>query len=73
VRVDDIGSKLPRHASRIAGETQVPSSTTGAPLDDCSRELEPTARELALEVGNEDSEVGIVRPRIHLGNEKDSQ
>ena len=49
------------------------SPSARATVDDCPLELVPARDELALEVGHEHPEIGIVRPRVHLRDEKDSQ
>ena len=48
-------------------------SPAGAPVDDGALDLVSARDELALEVGDEDSEVRIVRARVHLRDEQDPQ
>ncbi len=73
VRVDDVWPELPRGAQRVEREPEVATSSAGAAVDDGALELVPARDELALEVGHEHPEIGIVGPRVHLRDEKDSQ
>ena len=43
----------------------------GAPIDDGSLDVVTTRGELALEIGDEHSEIRIVRARVHLRDEED--
>ncbi len=46
---------------------------TGPAVDDSALEVVASQGELALEVGDENAEVGVVRPRVHLRDEEDPQ
>jgi hypothetical protein len=48
--------------------TPPPAASAG---DDRPLDLVPTGGQLALEAGDEDSEVGVARAGVHLGDEKD--
>jgi len=58
--------------SRVADEGDV-TSPASASVDDGALDLVPARKKLALEIRDEDSEVRIVRARVHLGNEQDAQ
>ena len=72
VRID-VRSESPRGSDRVACELQVTPSPAGAPIDDGSLDVMTTCDELALEIGDEHSEIRVVRARVHLRNEEDSQ
>ena len=71
MRVHDVGSEAPRRADGIAGEREMSSPSTGALIDHRALQIMPASREFPLEVGDEDSEVGVVRAGIHLRDEED--
>jgi len=72
VCVHDLRPEVPRRANCIAGESEVSSPSAGSPIDHRPLELVPAGCELALEVGHEDPQVGIVRAGVHLRDEEDS-
>jgi hypothetical protein len=51
----------------------MPPGATSAPIDDRALELVAARAELVLEALDEDPEVRVVRPRVHLGDEEDAQ
>lgn len=51
----------------------MPTTPARPPVDDGSLELVATSSELALEVRDEDPEVGVFGARVHLRDEEDSQ
>ena len=73
VRVDDVRPEPACDAQRVEREREVASPSPRATVDDSPLELVPACNELALEVGHEHPEIGIVGPRVHLRDEKDSQ
>ena len=73
VRVDDVGPEAPRGADGVADESEVAPPSSGRAVDDGALDLVPPRDELALEVGDEDSEVRVVRARVHLRDEEDPQ
>ncbi len=71
MRVRDVGLEAAGHASGVAEERGV-ACPSAARVDDRTLELVAAGGELALEVRDEDAEVGVIRPWIHLGDEEDS-
>jgi hypothetical protein len=51
----------------------MPPRAPSAPIDDRALELVAARAELVLEALDEDPEVRVVRPRVHLGDEEDAQ
>ena len=72
VRVRDVRPEVSRGTDGVAEEREVPPSSS-ASVDDGPRNLVPAREELALEVSDEDAEIGVVSPRVHLGDEEDPQ
>jgi len=72
VGVHDVGTKPPRLLPRVAREGKKTKLPARAPVEHRPFDLVPAPRELALQLGNEDSEIGIARARIHLRDEQDS-
>ncbi len=72
VRVDDVGMKSPRLPPRLAREGEVAKLPARAMVEHGPFDLVPARRELALELGDEDPEIGIVGPRVHLRDEQDA-
>ncbi len=68
VRVDDV---RPRRRERSPQEPQVPALAAAPRVDDDALELVPERGELALEVADEDAEIGRRRRGIHLRHEQD--
>ena len=73
VGVGDVWPETARRAPRVSDERDVARSSTAPPVDDGALDLVTAREELALEVRDEDPEVGILRPRVHLGDEQDPQ
>ena len=73
VRVHDVGTEPPRRAKGVAREHEMAPSASCATIEHSTLELMPARGELALEVRDEDAEIRVVRPRIHLGDEEDAQ
>ena len=67
------GSNSRRDTPRVPEERDVARLSSGPPVDDRAFDLVTAREELALEARDEDPEVGIVRPRVHLGDEQDPQ
>ncbi len=51
----------------------MPSRPARAPVDDRALDLVSAREELPLEARDEDAEIRVVRPRIHLRDEEDPQ
>ena len=66
VRVGDVGMEAPRCAHGVSEEREVAPSSSGPRVDDRALDLVSPCDELALEVGHEDPEVGILGARVHL-------
>ena len=73
MRVHDVGAEAPCRPYRVERQPGVTPSSSGALVDDGSLELVPARAELPLEVGDEDPEIRVVRPGVHLRDEEDSQ
>ena len=72
VRVDDLGLEATRFLPCLPCKGEETPLAARAPVEHRSLELVPARGELVLELGDEDSEIGIVRPRIHLRDEQDA-
>src|SRR5207302_4108502 len=55
----------------LAGESDVPQLSASAPVDDGALELVAALAQRPLELSDEDAEVRVVRPRVHLRDEQD--
>jgi hypothetical protein len=73
VGIRHIGVELAGGTSCVPDELEMATSPAAAPVDDRPFDLVTAHEELALEVRDEDPEVGIVRPGVHLGDEQDPQ
>jgi hypothetical protein len=73
VRVDDVGMKSSGDARYVAREREVAAAPPSSAVDDRTFKLVAALREAALQSGDEDAEVRIVEPRVHLGDEEDLQ
>ena len=51
----------------------MPAPAAAPPVDDRALDLVAARGELALEGRDEDAEVGVGRPRVHLRDEEDPQ
>ena len=70
--VEDVRPKSSRGAESVPREPEMASSSSRAAVDYRSFDLVPSSRELTLEVGDEDPEIGVVGAGVHLGYEEDS-
>ena len=73
VRVGDVGMEARAARARVADEREVAASAATSRVDDGPLDLVAARDELALEVRDEDPEVRVVRPRVHLRDEEDPQ
>ena len=73
VRVDDVRPRSPGAPHRIAEEACVASRPSLATVDHGALDLVTARQELALEGGDEHSEIRVRRARVHLGDEEDPQ
>ena len=73
VGVGDVGPEVASDAPRIPEEGEVRTLPAASRAHDRTLELVAAGGELALEVRDEDAEVRVARPRIHLGDEEDPQ
>jgi hypothetical protein len=73
VRVGDVGSKAARRPAGIPHEPDVARASCSPPVDDRPLDLVAPREELVLEVRDENSEIRVVRPRVHLGDEQNPQ
>ena len=71
VRVDDVRVEAARGSPGVAREPEVTPRPAAPAVHDRALELVPARDELPLERGDEDPEVGVVRARVHLGDEQD--
>ena len=58
--------EAPRCAHGVSEEGEVAPSSSGPRVDDRALDFVSPRDELALEVGHEDPEVGILGARVHL-------
>ena len=72
MRIRDVRVEPPGDTPGVPEERDVAAASSPG-VHDRALDLVSTYQELALEVRNEDSEVRIVRARVHLGNEQDAQ
>jgi hypothetical protein len=70
VRVDDIRIEAARDPAGVASEAEVPAAPSAA-LDGSALDLVPPRGELPLERRDEDPEIRVVRPGVHLRDEED--
>ena len=73
VGVRDIRIEATCATPSVAEQPHVASRAAAPLVHDRALDLVPARDELAFEVRHEDAEIRIVRPRIHLGDEEDSQ
>ena len=73
VRVHDIGVKSPRDAGGLRCEPEVTTLAAGARVEHRALDLMPPVAERALDLSDERAQIGVVRPRVHLRDEQDSQ
>ena len=71
--VGDVRVEPPCDAPGVPGERDVAGAPPCPGVHHRSLDHVAARDELALEVCDEDSEVRIVRPRVHLGDEQDAQ
>ena len=71
VRVDDIGPESSRGAEGVAGEREVTPAPSCAARHDGPVEFVAAGDQLAFEVGDERTEVGVGLSRVHLRYEQD--
>ena len=69
--VDDLRVEGPRLAARGTPQPEVPHLAAAAPVEHGASHVVAERHELALEIANEDAEVRVGRPGIHLGDEQD--
>ena len=69
VRVDDVG---PRGAAGGARQLEVSELPAGSAVDHGAVDLVAPLRERALHLRDEDAEVRVGRPRVHLRDEEDA-
>ena len=69
MRVHDVGLG---GATDAACELEVAQPAAGAPVEHRKVDIVPTLAERELHLPHEDTEVGIVRSRIHLRDEQDA-
>ena len=72
VRVHDLRLEAAGDRPRIADEPHVAAPATAAAVHDRTLELVTTVAQRLLHLGDEDSEIGVVRPRVHLRDEEDA-
>ena len=51
--------------------SEVAAFAAGAPVEHGALDLVPAGRDGSLELGDEDAEIGVVRPGVHLRHEQD--
>ena len=73
VRVGHVRIEPPRCAERVAEEPKMATDASGAGAHDRALELVPALAQLVLEVRDEDAQIRVVRPRVHLRDEEDPQ
>ena len=73
VGVDDVGPEAACEREGPGRETEVSAAPALAPVENGTLDLVPSVGELALERRDEDAEVRVCRPRIHLRDEEDPQ
>ena len=71
VGVDDVGTEPAGSRRDVTRQGEV-ARAPAAPVDDRALELVAARGEGRFEVGDERAERGRVRPRVHLGDEKDA-
>ncbi len=71
VRVDDVGPEPSRAVPYRPGKAKLAPPAAAAAVDDSSLELVSSCDELALNRLDEDPEIGVFRPGIHLRYEQD--
>ena len=72
VRIRDLRVEPPGDPPGVPEERDVAAASSSG-VHDRVLDLVSSDEELALEARDEDSEVRIVRPRVHLGDEQDAQ
>ena len=70
VRPDDVG---PRRRAHLAPQLEEAPLAAAAPVEHRELDLVPALAERQLQLRDEDAEVGVVGPRVHLRDEQDPQ
>ncbi len=69
--VDDVGAETLRGSACATCKVRVATAPSTATVDDDTLDLVAPVDERALEILDEDAEVGIARARVHLRDEED--
>ena len=72
VRVDDVRVEASGSCADVRGEPRVLRLAPAAVVDHGALELVPAVAECRLELLDEDAEIRVVRPGIHLRDEQDA-